>query len=151
VNFSHPVASTRSKFVFLAFFAALALAVAFVLTSASAPASSGGVETEGTGGGSGKSSKTSRVDSRYKRMWSNVKPRHKRWARKTAVCESGKDPRAIGGGGIYRGAFQFLRSTWRAAPRSPGGDPVRFRYKTQAFVAIALKKRDGAHHWPVCG
>ena len=77
--------------------------------------------------------------------------RNKRWASHTAKCESGKDPNAIGGGGLYRGAFQFMKSTWRGAPKSPGGDPIKYSYRTQAVVAVYLKKRDGTGHWPNCG
>jgi hypothetical protein len=89
--------------------------------------------------------------SKYDRLWERVSVRDRRWAKQTAECESGGDPRAIGGGGRYRGAFQFMRSTWKSAPKSPGGDPIRFSYRTQAVVAVALKRRDGAGHWPVCG
>ena len=79
-------------------------------------------------------------------------PRHqRRWAHRTSECESGGNPRAIGGGGLYRGAFQFLKSTWRSSPKSPGGDPIAYSYRTQAVVAVLLKRRDGAGHWPVCG
>jgi hypothetical protein len=120
------------------------LAVALLATGGSALAS-GGVSTgtqESTDTGSG---------DRYDRMWSNTSRKNKRWARRTAECESGRDPKAIGGGGKYRGAFQFLRSTWRSSPKSPGGDPIRHRYKVQAVVAVRLKQRDGRHHWPNCG
>ena len=75
----------------------------------------------------------------------------KRWARTTSECESGGDPKAIGGGGRYRGAFQFLKATWRASPKSPGGDPIAYSFRTQAVVALLLRKRDGDNHWPVCG
>ena len=75
----------------------------------------------------------------------------KRWARSTSQCESGGDPNAIGGGGSFRGAFQFMKSTWRTSPKSPGGDPIDYDYRTQAVVAVALKNRDGEQHWPVCG
>ena len=84
-------------------------------------------------------------------IWDGYSDRNQRWARRTSECESGGDPNAIGGGGKYRGAFQFMRSTWRNSPKSPGGDPIRYRWKTQAVVAVELKKRDGAGHWPVCG
>ena len=53
--------------------------------------------------------------------------------------------------GAYRGAFQFMRSTWRRAPKSPGGDPIAYNYKTQAVVAVALKRTEGRGHWPTCG
>ena len=44
-----------------------------------------------------------------------------------------------------------MKSTWKTSPKSPGGDPIKYNYKTQAVVAVALKNKDGAHHWPVCG
>ena len=107
---------------------------------------SGGTDT-GDGGGS-----NSRLNDRYTKIWdSQIRPQEKRWAHRTSECESGSNPRAIGGGGRYRGAFQFMRSTWKAAPRSPGGDPIAYSYRTQAVVAVFLKRRDGAGHWPVCG
>jgi hypothetical protein len=80
-----------------------------------------------------------------------VSAKNKRWARAVASCESGNNPNALGAGGLYRGAFQFQRSTWRTAPRSPGGDPIRFSYRTQAFVAVRLKMSAGASPWPNCG
>ena len=88
---------------------------------------------------------------KYAAIWKRTARRDKRWARATAECESGRDPDAIGGGGAYRGAFQFMKSTWKAAPKSPGGDPIKHPYRTQAVVAVALKHRDGASHWPHCG
>ena len=87
----------------------------------------------------------------YDRQWKRkVSPRNKRWARRVSECESGRNPNALGAGGTYRGAFQFSRSTWVNSPRSPGGDPIRFSFKTQAFVAVRLKTRDGKGHWPNC-
>ena len=80
-----------------------------------------------------------------------VSKKNKRWAKRVARCESGGDPNAIGGGGTYRGAFQFMRSTWRNSPRSPGGDPIDYSYKTQAFVAVRLRMRSGSSPWPACG
>jgi Transglycosylase-like domain len=88
---------------------------------------------------------------RYERIWWGLEAGERRWANRTSACESGRNPRAIGGGGLYRGAFQFMRSTWRASPKSPGGDPIAYPYRTQAVVAVMLKRRDGAGHWPVCG
>jgi Transglycosylase-like domain len=80
-----------------------------------------------------------------------VSKKNKKWAKRVAACESGGNPNAIGGGGAYRGAFQFMRSTWRTSPRSPGGDPIDYSYKTQAFVAVRLKMRSGSSPWPSCG
>ncbi len=88
----------------------------------------------------------------YDGLWKrNVSPENKRWARRVSECESGKDPEAIGAGGLYRGAFQFSLSTWRSSPKSPGGDPIAYSYKTQAFVAVRLKGRAGSSPWPNCG
>ena len=126
---------------------ALALLGVLAATTISAPVagaeSSGGIGTPGSESDSG--------GDKYALMWEKTSRRDKRWAGKTAECESGRDPNAIGGGGQYRGAFQFLKSTWKSSPKSPGGDPIDYPYRTQAVVAIALKNRDGAGHWPVCG
>jgi Transglycosylase-like domain len=96
-----------------------------------------------------------RVDKRHKELYDGkwkrvVKPANKRWARRVAACESGMNPDALGADGIYRGAFQFGEGTWKSAPKSPGGDPIAYSYRTQAFVAVRLKGRDGAGHWPNC-
>ena len=130
---------------------AMAIAAVLAVGAVSAPlaggASSGGVGSPG--------SETDQADSeadKYALIWEEkTSRRDKRWARSTAECESGKDPKAIGGGGKYRGAFQFLKSTWKSSPKSPGGDPIDYPYRTQAVVAVALKNRDGTGHWPVCG
>jgi hypothetical protein len=133
------------RFALWAVVMAVIAMIAGVATS-DAGASGGGI---GTGGGGGDDA--NRAGSKYAGIWEDYNQRNKRWARKTSECESGGDPNAIGGGGKYRGAFQFLRSTWRNSPKSPGGDPIRYRWKTQAVVAVELKKRDGTGHWPVCG
>jgi hypothetical protein len=87
----------------------------------------------------------------YDGLWKRkVSQANKRWARRVSECESGRDPNALAAGGTYRGAFQFSRSTWVDSPRSPGGDPVAYSYRTQAFVAVRLKTRDGNGHWPSC-
>ena len=146
-----PHAFTGSKPRFLALTIALAACLgALSLGSAQALAGSGGTGPGGDGSAQTSSEPTAN-SSKYNRLWDRTSQRDKRWASKTAECESGKDPNAIGGGGSYRGAFQFMKSTWRTSPKSPGGDPIDYSYKTQAVVAVALKKRDGAGHWPVCG
>jgi len=125
------------------------IAVALLLSLTAAPAmAGGGISADGTSGGGGSSSSSG---GKYARLWDKVSERDKRWASKTAECESGKDPDAIGGGGMYRGAFQFMKSTWRVSPHSPGGDPIAYNYKTQAVVAVGLKNEEGAGHWPTCG
>jgi soluble lytic murein transglycosylase-like protein len=126
-----------------AILAVLLAVVAMIAGAASAEAGSGGIS-------SGDDSSRTGGD-RYDRVWDGYSDRNKRWARRTSECESGGDPDAVSPGGTYRGAFQFMRSTWRNSPKSPGGDPIRYRWKTQAVVAVALKKRDGAGHWPNCG
>jgi hypothetical protein len=118
------------------------------LATADAGARDGGIGTTSGGDGDGN---RSAGKGKYGRIWDGYSDRNRRWARKTSRCESGGDPDAIGGGGMYRGAFQFMRSTWRHSPKTPGGDPIDYSWKTQAVVAVALKKRDGRGHWPVCG
>lgn len=123
---------------------ALTLAVGLFFAVASAQGGSGGTGPQTT-------SKKSGGD-RYTRIWNQkVRKSEKRWARRTSECESGGNRRIHGGGGRYHGAFQFMKSTWRSSPKSPGGDPHRYRWKTQAVVAVYLKRRDGKGHWPHCG
>lgn len=127
----------------------LALAAA-ILLAAGVLASSG--PALGSGGLAAETGTTSKSGGdKYDRLWNRTSRKNKRWARRTAECESGRDPKAIGGGGRYRGAFQFMRSTWRTSPKSPGGDPIKHRYRVQAVVAVRLKMRDGRGHWPNCG
>ncbi len=141
------LASNRSWLCVVAI-AALSLLAGATVGIPGASGASGGVGTGSSGGGH---PAAKRLADRYERLWSSFPRVARRWAHKTSQCESGGNPRAIGGGGIYRGAFQFLKSTWRSSPRSPGGDPIAFSYRTQAVVAVLLKRRDGAGHWPVCG
>jgi Transglycosylase-like domain len=144
LNLSPGAVAPKLKIV-LALMAVMALIGATaVAMSSPAMASSGG--TGATSGGDSKSG-----GSKYKRLWRKTSRHNKHWANKTAECESGKDPNAIGGGGQYRGAFQFMKSSWHHAPKTPGGDPIDYGYKTQAVVAVALKKREGTKPWPVCG
>jgi Transglycosylase-like domain len=87
----------------------------------------------------------------YDQRWNHsVSKKNKRWAKRVSRCESGGNPNAVGAGGLYRGAFQFSRSTWRTSPRSPGGDPIDYSYKTQGFVAVRLKMKVGPGPWPNC-
>ncbi|MCD6014871.1 MAG: Transglycosylase domain protein [Solirubrobacterales bacterium] len=131
------------------------LAAASMISGEARGEGSGGIATAGGGDDTsavgGESDSASRNSAKYERLWDRVDRRDRRWARRTAKCESGRDPDAIGGGGRYRGAFQFMKSTWKSAPKSPGGDPIAYSYRTQAVVAVLLKQRDGAGHWPVCG
>ena len=135
--------------IFLAALATLALLALAPAMVSQAGASSGGIGPESAEGDRDADGK--RHTTKYERIWDDFRRKDKRWAHRTAECESGRDPNAIGGGGMYRGAFQFMRSTWKSSPKSPGGDPIDYRYRTQAVVAVLLKRRDGAGHWPVCG
>lgn len=151
---SHSLAYPKLKVFLLlaATVALLATSAGLLATSASAADSGGGISLDDDGkADSGKKKAGNKKATKYNRLWKKASNRDKRWARRTSECESGGNPDAIGGGGKYRGAFQFLKSTWRAAPKSPGGDPITYTYKTQAVVAIALKRSDGRGHWPNCG
>ena len=66
-----------------------------------------------------------------------------------AACESGGNPRAIGGGGAYRGKYQFSFGTWASVGGK--GDPARASEAEQDRRAAMLLTRSGAGHWPVCG
>ena len=66
-----------------------------------------------------------------------------------ARCESRNNPRAVGGGGAYRGLYQFSFSTWRVVGGS--GDPAAAPRSEQTWRAWLLLKNDGSGHWPVCG
>ena len=136
----------QNRGILLAAVALLAMVFA-VLAATDAGAYSGGVGPETTS----ERTTSARTSDRYERLYRRATTREKRWAHRTAECESGGNPRAIGGGGAYRGAFQFLRSSWNAAPKSPGGDPIRYTYRVQAVVAIHLKRQMGTRPWPVCG
>jgi hypothetical protein len=145
----HLGALTTKRFVIAAAATALTFFVLGMLASQATAATGSGGASASTTAASGQS--TERVGTKYERIWNRLSAADKRWARSTSECESGGDPDAIGSGGLYRGAFQFMRSTWEASPKSPGGDPIAYPYRTQAVVAILLKNRDGAQHWPVCG
>jgi Transglycosylase-like domain len=89
---------------------------------------------------------------RYMRLWDDFSKKRKDWARNTSMCESGRVKDIHDSSGTYHGAFQFSKPTWKGAPKSPGGDPHRYSWKTQAVVAVMLKRQDGAGtHWPNCG
>ena len=66
-----------------------------------------------------------------------------------ARCESHGDPRAIGGGGRYRGAFQMTFQIWDAVGGK--GDPVNASLAEQYYRASLIYTRYGAGQWPVCG
>ncbi len=66
-----------------------------------------------------------------------------------AACESGGNPRAVGGGGLYFGLYQFSPSTWASVGGS--GNPASASPSEQTARAQALYARTGRSSWPVCG
>ena len=146
------VRTVKPRLLVTAIAALAVLAATLSTTDRAGAATSGGLGTTASSGGGGDGEQSSaRSSAKYDRLWDRVSMRDKRWAHQTSECESGGDPDAIGGGGLYRGAFQFMRSTWKHSPKSPGGDPIAYPYRTQAVVAVSLKRADGTGHWPVCG
>jgi len=66
-----------------------------------------------------------------------------------AACESGGNPSAIGGGGAFRGKYQFTYGTWASVGGS--GDPASASPAEQDRRAAMLYARTGPASWPVCG
>ena len=66
-----------------------------------------------------------------------------------ARCESHGNPRAIGGGGAYRGAFQMTFHIWGAVGGK--GDPINASLAEQYYRAALIYTRYGSGQWPVCG
>ena len=65
-----------------------------------------------------------------------------------AWCESRGNPRSIGGGGQFRGKYQFMQSTWEAMGGS--GDPAAASEAEQDYRAARLFVKWGPGQWPVC-
>jgi hypothetical protein len=66
-----------------------------------------------------------------------------------ANCESHDNPRAIGGGGAFRGKYQFDYGTWASV--GGHGDPAAAPESEQDLRAQMLLDRVGTSPWPVCG
>jgi len=143
----------RTKLVLLAL-AVMAFFVGLLTQTASAADGSGGVGAGGsstaapatTTGGSGNA-----TPGKYNRLWDNVTASERKWAAKVSYCETGHDPNATALNGQYRGAFMFTWDAWRTSPKTPGGDPIDYSYRTQAVVAVMLMRKVGTGPWPVCG
>jgi hypothetical protein len=73
----------------------------------------------------------------------------KHYLRNLRWCESRNNPRAVGGGGAYRGLYQFAIRTWYVV--GGRGDPAAAVRHEQTWRAWLLLSRHGAGHWPVCG
>lgn len=69
--------------------------------------------------------------------------------RAIAGCESRGNPRAIGGGGRYRGLFQMTFQIWSAV--GGHGDPAAASVSEQYYRAALVYSRYGRGQWPVCG
>jgi hypothetical protein len=69
--------------------------------------------------------------------------------RSIALCESHGNPRAIGGGGAYRGMYQMTFHIWGAVGGT--GDPVAASAAEQTYRAALIYTRYGSGQWPVCG
>ena len=65
-----------------------------------------------------------------------------------AWCESRGNPRSIGGGGQFRGKYQFMQSTWEAMGGT--GDPAQATEAEQDYRAAVLFVKWGPGQWPVC-
>jgi Transglycosylase-like domain len=66
-----------------------------------------------------------------------------------AACESGGNPQAVGGGGAFRGKYQFTYATWAAVGGQ--GDPAAAPEEEQDRRAALLYATAGPGQWPVCG
>jgi hypothetical protein len=66
-----------------------------------------------------------------------------------AACESGGNPGAIGGGGLYRGMFQMTYASWASV--GGAGDPAAAPVSEQVRRAAALYATAGPGQWPLCG
>lgn len=84
----------------------------------------------------------------FEREWARVPAWAKAHLDSIRWCESRDNYRAIGGGGAYRGAYQFSFSTWRTV--GGYGDPAAAPEREQDVRAAWLLMRDGSGHWPVC-
>jgi hypothetical protein len=69
--------------------------------------------------------------------------------RSIATCESHNNPRAIGGGGRYRGMYQMTFQIWSTV--GGHGDPVAASAAEQTYRAALIYTRYGSGQWPVCG
>jgi transglycosylase-like protein len=78
-----------------------------------------------------------------------VAPAMRKKLERIAACESGGNPRAVGGGGRFRGLFQFDMGTWRSVGGK--GDPVNAPAEEQYRRAAVLYRQRGSSPWPVCG
>lgn len=72
------------------------------------------------------------------------------------ACESGGNYRIVSANGLYRGAYQFHRTTWNSVaaqhyPHLRGVDPAAAAPADQDRMARALFHMQGRSPWPICG
>jgi len=78
-----------------------------------------------------------------------LSPAMKATLERIPLCESHGNPRAIGGGGAFRGKYQFTYGTWAAV--GGRGDPATASEPEQDRRAALLLRRSGSSPWPICG
>jgi hypothetical protein len=78
-----------------------------------------------------------------------VTPAERSKLSRIAQCESGGNPHAVGGGGRYRGLFQFDYGTWASV--GGHGDPAQASVEEQYRRAAILLRQRGTSPWPICG
>ncbi|UDY34299.1 transglycosylase family protein [Dermatobacter hominis] len=71
------------------------------------------------------------------------------------ACESGGNYGIVSSNGLYRGAYQFHRTTWNSVaakyyPHLRGVDPAAAAPYDQDRMARALWATGGPRNWPVC-
>ena len=71
-------------------------------------------------------------------------------------CESGGNYSIVSANGLYRGAYQFNRTTWNGVAARHYGhlngvDPAKASPYDQDRMARALWAEQGRRPWPVCG
>jgi uncharacterized protein YabE (DUF348 family) len=66
-----------------------------------------------------------------------------------ATCESGDNPRAVGGDGQYFGLYQFSLAAWAGVGGT--GNPINASPAEQTYRAELLYLREGRSAWPSCG
>ena len=66
-----------------------------------------------------------------------------------AGCESGGNPRSVGGGGLYFGLYQFSLGAWHGV--GGAGNPIDASPSEQTYRAQLLYLRVGSGVWPYCG
>lgn len=69
----------------------------------------------------------------------------------TIKCESGWNPNAVGGGGLYLGLMQQHREYWPDRARRAGYEGASaFDPEANLVVSAKMIVNSGWHHWPNC-